>query len=194
MKKIIILSIIGLFTMMAIAQSQPYEHLAFKGVPIDGTLNEYVSKMQQSGFTLMGTNDGAAMLQGDFAAYRGCTVVVATLKQKDLVSAITVIFPACNTWASLSSNYFSLKEMLTEKYGEPSESVENFQPNEPEGDVFKITYVKLDDCKYHTTYETGKGRIGLTISHEGAVSCYVTLTYFDRINGEIIKAKAMDDL
>ena len=29
------------------------------------------------------------------------------------------MFPSLETWSSLSNNYFSLKEMLTKKYGEP---------------------------------------------------------------------------
>ena len=63
--------------------AQTSEHLSFKGVPIDGTLNVYVSKMEKGGFTLIGTEDGVAMLKGDFAAYKGCIIEVATLKQKE---------------------------------------------------------------------------------------------------------------
>ena len=170
-------------------------HLAFKGVPIDGTLAEYVSKMKQNGFTQIGIEDGVAMLKGDFAAYKNCIVGVATLKQKDLVSRITVIFPKCDTWSSLSSNYFSLKEMLTEKYGKPSECVEKFQTySEPRDDGSKMYEVEFDRCKYYTTYETKKGRIHLSIEHDGVMSCFVMLSYYDKINSDIIKSKAIDDL
>ena len=55
--------------------------------------------MKQNGFTHIGTEDGVAMLKGDFASYKNCIVGVATLKQKDLVSKITVIFPECDTWS-----------------------------------------------------------------------------------------------
>jgi hypothetical protein len=72
-------------------------HLAFKGVPIDGTLEEYVSKMKKSGFTHSGTKDGVAILEGDFASYKSCIVGVSTLKQKNLVSKIAVIFPGRDT-------------------------------------------------------------------------------------------------
>jgi len=172
-------------------------HLSFKGVPIDGKLSEYVSKMKQSGFTLEGTEDGIAVLRGDFAGYKGCTVGVVTLKQKDLVSRITVIFPERDTWSSLSGNYFSLKEMLTEKYGKPSESIEKFDTPSyatPRDDGDRMHAVKMDNCKYKTTYETEKGRIELSIDHESVMSCYVRLSYYDKINSDIIKAKAIDDL
>ena len=166
-------------------------HLAFKGVPIDGTLSEYVSKMKQNGFTQVDTKDGVAMLKGDFAAYKDCIVGVATLKEKDLVSKITVIFPECDTWSSLSSNYFSLKEMLTEKYSKPSKCVEKFQSDlQSKDDNSKMYEVGFDRCKYYTIYETEKGSIVLSIDHNG----FVRLSYYDKINSDIIKAKAIDDL
>jgi hypothetical protein len=67
MKTKILTLILSLTVMLTFAQTS--EHLSFKGVPIDGTLNEYVSKMKNSGFTLIGIEDGVAMLKGDFAAY-----------------------------------------------------------------------------------------------------------------------------
>ncbi|MDR2886116.1 MAG: hypothetical protein LBU95_04975 [Rikenellaceae bacterium] len=198
MKKVITLGIVLLITTIAFAQNKvnadPSPHLAFKGVPIDGTLNEYVSKMKQQGFTHVGTEDGIAMLEGDFAAYKNCIVGVVTLKQKDLVSKITVIFPKNETWSSLSSNYFSLKGMLTEKYGEPSDCVEKFQSSyPPKDDKSKMHEVMMDRCKYYTIYETEKGNIELLI-HGEVTNCFVHLSYFDKINGDLIRAKAMDDL
>ena len=167
----------------------------FKGVPIDGTLNDYVLKMKQSGFSLARTENGTALLEGDFAGYKDCFIGVATLEQKDLVNKITVIFPEWDTWSSLSSNYYNLKELLTEKYGEPSEIVEKFDTySKPNDDGDRMHAVKFDNCKYYTTYETGKGSIQLSIDHESVSSCYVRLSYFDNKNSEIIREKAKGDL
>jgi hypothetical protein len=185
--------IFAFITISSFAQIQSSDHLSFKSVPIDGTLNEYVAKMKQNGFTHTGTENGIAMLTGDFAAYKNCIVVVATLKQRDLVSKITVIFPECETWSLLSSNYFSLKELLTEKYGQPSECVEKFQSNYGDDDNSKMHQVKMNTCKYYTTYETDKGSIQLSIENN-LMTCYVMLAYFDKINSDIIRAKAIDDL
>ena len=170
-------------------------HLAFKGVPINGTLREYITKMQENGFTLLQVDDGTAVFNGDFAAYKNCIIGVSTLKQKDLVCKIAVIFPACNTWSFLSLNYFSLKEILTEKYGKPSDCTEIFQSNyQPKDDNSKMHEVQFDRCKYYTTYETENGTIQLSIGHDGVMSCFVTLIYYDKINCNIIKAKAMNDI
>jgi len=91
MKTFFLTFTIVLTTMLTYAQAS--EHLSFKGVPIDGTLNEYVSKMKQSGFTHLGTENGVAILKGDFAGYKDCHIGVSTLKQKDLVYKIGVLFP-----------------------------------------------------------------------------------------------------
>jgi hypothetical protein len=93
-------------------------HLAFNGVSIDGTLSAYVAKMKTVGFTQIDSQDGYALLRGDFGSYKECDVAVETLKDKDVVSKLAVIFPACDTWSSLSSNYFSMKEKLTKEYGQ----------------------------------------------------------------------------
>ena len=193
MKNTLLILIFALVSTIAFAQTKSSDHLSFKGVPIDGTLNEFVTKMKQSGFTMLGTEDGVVMLKGDFASYKGCIIGVATIKGKDLVSKITVIFPTHEAWSSLASNYFNLKELLTEKYGQPSESVEKFSSYEPKDDGSKMTQVQLDACKYITTYENDKGKIQLSIKGDIS-SAFVILAYFDKINSDIVKQKAIEDL
>lgn len=183
----------ALTTMLTFAQTS--EHLSFKGVPIDGTLDEYVSKMKQNGFTHLGTEDGTAILNGDFAGYKDCHVGVSTLKQKDLVYKIGVLFPEKDTWSRLSTNYFDLKQMLTEKYGKPSDVVEKFDGySQPKDDNAKMYEVQFDRCKYYSIWQTEKGEIQLSIDHNSVTSCFVKLAYFDKINSAIINAKAKDDL
>lgn len=169
-------------------------HLTFKGVPIDGTLDEYVSKMEQNGFVQTGTNDGLSNLEGDFASYKNCTLGVSTLKNNDLVNKIVVSFPALTNWSSLSSNYFNLKELLTEKYGKPSLVKEEFQNFIPKDDGTKMNLVQLGACKFVSIFKTDKGSIELTIEHSETMSCFVKLAYFDKINGETIKKEALNDL
>jgi hypothetical protein len=197
MKKLFSSLLLAVVVMTGFAQvkQDTFQHLTFKGVPIDGTLDDYVSKMKQGGFTLIQTEDGTAILNGDFAGYKDCNIGVSTLKQKDLVHKIVVIFPEKDTWSTLSGNYFDLKQLLTEKYGKPSEIVEKFDGySEPIVDDRKMHEVKFDNCKYYSKWETDKGEIKLSIAHTSVTSCFVTLAYFDKINGDKIKAKAKDDL
>lgn len=194
--KIAILLITTLVSFSGYAQKNidPSKHLSFKGVPIDGTLATYVTKMKKNGFTHKFTKDGVAILEGEFASYKKCIVAVSTMQQKDLVSKIGVIFPDRETWSSLSSNYYNLKNLLTEKYGKPAESTEEFQTSTPEDDGSKMIQVELGSCKFYTIYETEKGSIQLSIEHDGMTRCFVKLAYFDAINSEVVKKQALDDL
>ena len=100
------------------------QHLSFKGVPINGTLKEYTDAMVKAGFHYEGTQDGVSILSGDFAGYKNCIVGVSTLKNCDVVSRIAVLFPNKDTWSSVLNDYETLKSMLTQKYGYPSDSKE----------------------------------------------------------------------
>ncbi|HTC01077.1 MAG TPA: hypothetical protein VK705_10380 [Ferruginibacter sp.] len=183
------------FASFAQTNADSSRHLTFKGVPLDGTLDQYVSKMKQNGFEHLSTKDGVAMLQGDFAGYKDCYVDVSTLKQKDLVYKIGVLFPEKDTWSTLSGNYFDLKQMLTEKYGKPSDVVEKFDSqSEPRDDGSKMDEVRFDRCKYYSIWETDKGEIQLSIDHNSVTSCFVKLAYFDKMNSATIKKQALDDL
>lgn len=195
MKKVslALLLIIVSFVSLAQTNSDTSKHLSFKGVPLDGTLDNYVMKMKLTGFTLVSSNDGLAILQGDFAGYKDCYVGVSTLKQKDLVHKIVVNFTDRETWSTLSENYFNLKGMLTEKYGKPAEVIEKFEGYEPRDDM-KIYSVKSDKCKYYSTWTTEKGNIQLSIDRNSLLKCFVKLIYFDKINSEEVKKQAIDDL
>jgi hypothetical protein len=100
MKTKILTFILSLTVMLTFAQTS--EHLSFKGVPIDGTLNEYVDNMKKSGFT-------------------------------------------------------------------------------------HISY-------YYTTFDLENGSIHLSIENDGFSTSFVMLSYYDKINSEIIRQKALDDL
>lgn len=193
MKKIYLAIIAVTLSLAAFAQTST-GHLTFKGVPIDGTRKTFVSNMQQKGFTLLGTQEDVTLLSGDFAGYKNCTLGVTTLKNKDVVSTIGVIFPTCKDWASVENNYSNLKSMLSEKYGEPARSVEEFQNRTPRDDNDKYYELSMNRCNYASLFEVANGSIELLITHETLSGAYVLLRYIDKINGDVVRQAAMDDL
>ncbi len=193
MKKIVVTLFLLMSFTLIFAQSS--EHLKFKGVPIDGTLNEYVSKMKQAGFQLVGTDDGVALLEGEFAGYRGCLIAVSTLKSVNVVNTIGVVFPARENWSSLEGDYEHLKSMLTEKYGEPSDVVEKFQGyGDPQTDQEKWINIMTDNYTWYTIFETENGDIQLSLEKGDYGEYFVLLKYFDKINTEAVRSAAMEDL
>lgn len=172
-------------------------HLKFKNVAIDGTLDKFVARMEQDGFKKEHKTNGQAVLSGDFADFKACMIYVHTLKGKDLVSKIEVHFSEQTQWEPLHDDYIHLKELLTLKYGKPSACVEKFQGVELLHSLdngLKMNLVGLDHCQYETRFEIDKGEITLRIGHEAIHKAFVMLTYKDRINGNVIKEHAIEEL
>ena len=191
MKKLLTSLLCAIISISVFAQT---EHLTFKGVPIDGTLDEYIGKMEEAGFSYLGKQDGMALLSGDFAGYRGCIIGVNTLKSLDIVNMIGVIFPEADDWGTLTNTYEHLKAMLTQKYGKYNDCVEEFQGYEPDNNGSRLHALKFDRCTWYTIFRTAKGNIELSIDHNGVSSCYVMLRYFDKINTNAVEQQAMNDL
>ncbi len=178
------------------------EHLFFKGVPIDGSLEEYVARMKYVGFEYQGKqDDSTVVLQGDFAGFKNCKVGVAAIQPLGIVNQITVSFPEREDWPSLERDYNALKALLTEKYGKPSECVEEFLGlysrelgSNTEGD--KLMALKTDACTWRAVYRVPKGRIELSVENHGGMigESRVVLRYYDKINSEAVKQQALDDL
>lgn len=170
-------------------------HMTFKGIPINGSLSDFTVKMKQKGFSHLGTQDGTALFSGEFAGYKNCTIGAVSSKNTNVVSKVVVIFPEKDTWSRLYADYSNLKSMLTRKYGEPTENVEKFDSySEPDDDADRMYEVEFDRCKFISVWETEKGDIELTIDHQGVSSCYVRLSYWDKINTEKVTNSAIDDL
>ena len=195
MKKILFTIFFSIFGLLNYAQTDSL-HLSFKGVPIDGPLNEFVSKMQKKGFNLLGIDKDtrSAVLKGDFAGYKGCYIGPIASEQRDLVCKVVVILPNSDRWMDLSNNYYSLKDALIKKYGKPAAEEEFFEGySEPRDDMSRMQYVFFDRCKYLSIFETEKGCINLRITHNDKHT-NVSLVYIDKINDNITQSDAMDDL
>lgn len=186
-----------IFALSSLAMTHAQEHLTFKGVPIDGTLDAFVANMEKAGFKHLGSEDGVAQLQGDFAGYRNCDVSVATLKSLNIVNCISVSFGIYEKWSDLYENYSSLKSMLVKKYGEWSECVERFDTSyPPKDDGTRMTCLVLDRCKYCVLWVTDMGTIKLKMSGTNSLHTggFVVLSYSDKNNTESIQNKALEDL
>lgn len=182
------------FIMLAFCMGiQAQEHLSFKGVPIDGTLQEYIQKMYEKGFICKSKKNGIAEMYGDFAGFKSCMIRVSTLNDKDLVNTITVIFPQRKNWTELMTDYNTLKTMLTEKYQKSSEVVEKFN-RYVSSDFSKMTALKSGEIEWYTDFKTDLGLIKLSIISMPTIEGAVILKYFDNKNSKIIHDAAIEDL
>ena len=193
MKKIILLMFVFLAS-VSYAQGTS-EHMTFKGIPIDGSLSSFVSKMKSENFVHIGTQDGVAIFQGDFAGYKNCEVGILSLKETNVVNTVVVLFPECSDWPSIEQNYSIIKDMLSEKYGDPVNCVEEFQGySKPQSDNDKWYKLVSKLCTYYSYFETEKGDISIEMFSGDYMTCRVKLQYWDKINTNAVRDNAMDDL
>ena len=192
-------------------------HLIFNNVPINGSLKNYVAQMEKKNFRIYVKRDmfdlegdeetkeqkekreqkakleaykeGKAMMVGDFADFKQCSLYVETLANKDLVYKIQVQFQYVSEWEKKKENYFHLKQLLTKKYGAPTSCTEKLKPETMENYDINNSFTK-GKSKYETIYKTDKGDITLYINKH----YYLILEYLDKKNSELITEHALEEL
>lgn len=164
----------------SIKQIKTGEHLLFRDVEINGTVNDVCSALSQLGYSApIPIDGGSVIVQGDFAGVANCELLVLRSRYEDYVWKIIVIMPENNNWYSLKSDYERFKEMFRKKYGKP-DSYEYFSEPYEEGDGYEHTALSVGKCSYISFFNVPLGTISLRISESGAIS----IAYEDKINAE----------
>lgn len=189
MKRLFSMMLLFAVAMVGYAQSN---HMKFKGVPMEGTLQSFTNQLKAKGFTPIGIEDGVSLLTGEFAGYKDCTIG-AVADKSGMICKVSVIFPSMEKWGELEKCYENYKSMLAEKYGEPVRCVEEFQNSYTKDDSSKMHELGMDRCKYFSCFTCKEGDIQLEITHQ-SFTCYVMLSYFDNANQEKLRKQIMDDL
>ncbi len=188
MRKVLILLLLAVCSIC----SAQVDHMKFKGIPMEGTLQSFTNKLKAKGYTSVGIHDGLSLLKGEFAGYKNCSIG-ALADKSGMICKVSVIFPEMNKWGDLEKCYANYKSMLTEKYGEPKTIVEEFQGKYVDDDNSKMHELEMDRCKFCSVFFCEAGIIQLEISHN-EFSCYVMLSYFDIANQEKLRKQIIDDL
>ena len=84
--------------------------------------------------------------------------------------------------------------MLSQKYGVPTEVVEQFHGSPvPKTNNDKLFELSKDRCTWYTLYETPKGDIKLSLQKRDW-DYFVSLMYYDKINTDVVRSSAINDL
>lgn len=169
------------------------DHLEFKGIPIDGSIDDFTSKLKKVGFKSAGKYNGDPyFVDGNFAGYYSEILVEST--PSGIVCAIRIFPENHDEWQPIEADYKKLKAALTKKYGKPAKCIEKFTDTmQPRSNSDKYICLITGTCNYVTTFETDKGTITLSISKED-FNKGVSLVYQDKENSKIADSDMLDEL
>lgn len=191
MKKITTLFLAFLVIIFSFTAPAQSGHMKFKNIELDGSLTDFVAKLEKQGFTVLTKIEEGAALKGTFAG-KDVTVLIPC-KAGETIWRIGVDFEKENVWSDLKYSYNHYKELLTTKYGK-GESFEFFRTPYYDGDGYEISAVRNEKCVYSTFFKTPEGVITLEIDK----SCCIRISYEDEQNSSLHsqqrKQQEYDDL
>lgn len=193
-----LLSFLFAFSTFVVNAQTADEHLRFMGIQMSGPIQTFVQKLEAKGLEIDAKDDdGNYYLNGTFFNESNCRIYIGGTAGTLHVYRAGVSFSPDNNWASLTRKYYRLKEALTEKYGKPSFSIEEFTDGEPSSERAKFRALDNGKCRYKAQFILEEGWISLDIvSEKGADdrTYYVHLLYVDEKNEATEKRNAYDDL
>ena len=177
-----ILTVFFIVSSIAIGYAQDsISHLEFKGIPINGRIDDFVNKLEVQGFKITEKLDGIVMMDGQFTGKDATICIVSTRKSKT-VWKVVVKFSEKSSWSSLKSDYKYYKEMFVKKYGNPTNNYEFFSKPYYEGDGYELSALRNEKCHYISAFETKNGVVYLEISKFKKIE----INYEDKANSNIM--------
>ena len=176
-KRILFATLLCMATCLTANAQDETNHLEFKGIPIDGNMSSFLSKMNEKGFKTVTIQEEGTILSGQFAGENVDIIVYASPKSKT-VYMVTVVFPEKTSWYSLKSNFKNLENSLQGKYGHPTIQRKEFDNPYYEGDGYEMSAVRMDKCSWFSRFSVERGSIDIMITKGKRVALY----YSDQLN------------
>lgn len=178
---------------LGISSAQETEHLKFKGIPIEGSVDDFGKKLVAGGFSQIAKN-----------AYRGkfmrsdCTVVLIAA-DNGMIWRVAIAFGDVKTWSTLRSAFDGYIDLYKEKYGAPAKVTKTFTGNyvdlvrnSPDWAMYAIGE---DACNYNAYWKLKQGLIDMRIvkgKSYGRGS--IMITYTDDTNKAVVRSADLDEI
>lgn len=160
-------------------------HLDFEGIPVTGTLNEFLTVSESKGYKLLERNEFSLLLSGSYCG-KSCRVLVERLPDQDKVWGLTVLLPSRGDWQGLVSDYAEHRSHFHQTFGEPTHVTEWFNMMTPPAtDRQKYFAVEKGLCSYKSVYENALGQVDVVIWSDVSNGCYVLVSYIDNFNSHL---------
>lgn len=135
----------------------------FYGVAISGTIKSVSDSFKTRGFKPMDfkIEDGMIM-KGQLMGKEVELYIFCTPKSKQ-VFKVAAYFEKIDSWYTIKSDYNSLLNILTEKYGKPDSKYSSFYKPYYEGDGYEMQAVSVEKASF-SAYWFGKENTNISIS------------------------------
>ncbi len=164
-------------------------HLAFKGIPIAGSMELFTKRLKEKGFSRIDKNGSTYFFEGDFTG-RPATVAVASTENGNVYS-VTVFFTPSKEWNKLVETYSYYKKLYIRKYGTLVASKEIIKPI-IDSNIAKMSEVNEGKVTWKSSWKDKGGDIELSIEKtDGIYEGVVVIYYKDSQN---VEAKIKNDL
>ena len=171
MKKLLLTICSSLFCVLSYAQT---EHLTFKGLPIDGSKQEFVKELQRQGYVYVDDD----ILSGTFIGRDSYVFIYDT--------------PITNTVWQVGDD---LVDVYTKKYGAPILDQKEFKSPWREGDGHELFALRSDRCVYRTVFVYIKDRMDIgCVEIRMANDCRIIILYEDSINSDLLTKERANEI
>lgn len=173
-------------------------HMKFMGISMNQPVNSFVKELKKKGLIKIESTKSMILLKGTFASINNCYIGVKRGDDEGETNkriSVIVLFPGTDNWETLSSLYFSYKQMLTIKHGEPDESQEEFDCSEqPTTNSDCMHQLRMRRCKYKSNFNKDYGTINLFIDLDTDNNGAIMIGYIDRDEKTKSIQETLDDL
>lgn len=211
MKNTIIAVLFCALTTITFAQNPALRTPKFKGVEITGTVEQFGSKMAAQGFQFLSKDNNTAIYQGRFAGQDECYVYLVPVENSKDIASVSVMMGlkisdygtvySYETWEQLMRDYENMKDLLTEKYGDPSEQNEGFLNGASTSSSYlKLHSVQEGQCDYHATWgnaDVDKMMVKLAIvggRNMGEQVAMIAIVYSNVEKNNMARKEILEDL
>lgn len=157
------------------------EHLQFKGIPIDGNIDDFANQLELSGFILSGKFENIYAFTGQFVTKDVELYVYCTSKTQK-VWKVAIYLPAIGSWFNLKDECEYFKNQFSIKYGMPTDQFNFFIEPYFEGDGYELQAFDQEKAIFSSYWTIHNGTVVVDISKSGQVR----LCYEDAENAEIM--------
>lgn len=188
----------SIFTLVALffgLTSMAQEHLSFKGIPIEGSMESFCEKLEDKGFTELGNDGNTTLFAGDFTG-RDATIGVISDDDGENVYSVVVLFDSSGEWNVLVNTYNYYKDLYTRKYGKAKKTVERNRQVELDGsNTGLMAEVHQGKVAWGSLWVVTGGEIEISIEKtSGVYEGAVVIRYRDAQNEEVKIQKHLEDI